>query len=129
MGASNYLENLILDTLRNQSLAISNCYLSLHTADPTDSAAVASGNEASGASYARQLITFSAAASGQIKNSSTITFSNMPGGTYTHFAIWNHQTNKSESNYLWHGSLVSSKTIDTGDQLSIAANQLILSCD
>lgn len=130
MGASNNYMRKQLDALRNQTTCVvPTGYLSLHTADPSGTAAVASGNEASGESYARQAVAFAAATSGetaQIKNSKTVTFTSMPAGTFTHFGIWNHATTKTDDSYIWCGQLTSPKTIEAGDSLTLNASSLTL---
>lgn len=57
-------------------------YISLHTGDPSTTGA----NEASGGGYARQALSFSAAASGTAV-ASEVTF-DVGAGTYTHFGVW-----------------------------------------
>ena len=60
---SDYLENALLDhtLLGGGALAQpANIYIALYTTDPTDADA---GTEVSGGSYAREIITFSAAGS------------------------------------------------------------------
>ena len=119
---SNYLENKVLDyVLRDQAdWAPAAVYLSLHTADPTDAG---TGAEVSGGSYARQAITFNAAhaTAGRIDNSSAEEFTNMPACTVTHIGVWDHA---SSGNLLFHGAVSASKTVTSGDTISLAAGSL-----
>ena len=119
---SNYLENKVLDyVLRDQAdWAPAAVYLSLHTADPTDAG---SGAEVSGGSYARQAITFNAAhaTAGTIDNSSAEEFTNMPACTVTHIGVWDAA---SSGNLLFFGAVSASKTVTSGDTISMAAGSL-----
>tara|TARA_Y100000034_G_C6895337_1_gene412661 strand:- start:2170 stop:2550 length:381 start_codon:yes stop_codon:yes gene_type:complete len=122
---SNYLENKLLDhTLRNTSYTSpTTVYLALYTANPTDAD---SGTEVSGGSYARQTVAFSAAASGTISNSADITFTSMPAATVTHVGV---RDASSAGNLLYHGSLSSSKSVDSGDTFKISTGDLDISLD
>ena len=119
---SNYLENKVLDyVLRDQAdWAPTAVYLALHTADPTDAG---TGAECSGGSYARQAITFNAAhaTAGTIDNSSAEEFTNMPACTVTHIGVWDHA---SAGNLLFFGAVSASKTVTSGDTISLAAGSL-----
>ena len=119
---SNYLENKVLDyVLRDQAdWAPAAVYLALHTADPTDAA---SGAEVSGGSYARQSLSFNAAhaTAGTITNSSAETFASMPAATVTHIGIWDASTS---GNLLFHGAVTASKTVTSGDSITVAADAI-----
>ena len=115
---SNYLENELLDhALGTGSFtAPSNVYMALFTSDPTDAG---SGTEVSGAGYARQLVTFGAASSGSVTNSSAEVFTASGGtfGTVTHTALYDASTS---GNLLFHGALATAKTVTDGESLTIA---------
>jgi len=65
--------------------ALSITQVSLHTGAPGDTGA---SNEVSGGSYAKQSITFSAAAAGSADSSNQPVF-DVPGGTtVSHYAFW-----------------------------------------
>ena len=119
---SNYLENKVLDyVLRDQAdWAPTSVHLALHTADPAEDG---SGAEVSGGSYARQTIDFNAAAGtgGAVTNSTAEDFTDMPACTVTHIGIWDASTS---GNLLYHGAVSSSKTVASGDTISLAAGQL-----
>lgn len=128
-AASNYLELKLLDhALGTASFtAPSNVYLGLFTSDPTDAN---SGTEVSGAAtaYARQTITFDAAASGSAASAATVTFSaaTLNWGTITHIGIYDASTG---GNLLFHGAVTTSKTIESGDTFQVSAGNLTISLD
>ena len=119
MPKSTYLDNALLNnTLRaTQYTAPATVYVALFTATPT---AAGGGTEVSGGSYARQSMTFGAAASGQVTSSADCTFPQATAawGTITSFALFDAATT---GNMLYFGNLTTSKTINTGDQLKFAA--------
>lgn len=103
-GASNYLENEILDhALGTGSFTSpSNVYLALYSEDPADDN---SGTELTAQpGYARQAITFDAASGGSASNSSAETFTSSSGNwtTATHFGILDALTT---GNLLFRGAL------------------------
>ena len=94
-----------------------NLYASLHTADPGTTGA----NEVAGGSYARQLCnSWNASSGGNKTNSADILFSGMPAATVTHVGLWDAS---SGVNFLDGGALGSSRTLQAGDALRIAAGQ------
>ena len=121
---SDYLEKKILDyVLRNTAdWAPATVYLALHTADPVDAG---SGAEVSGGSYARQAIAFDAAhaTTGLTQNTDIETFTSMPAATVTHIGIWDAA---SSGNLLFHTPVDASKTVGSGDTISIAAGAVTI---
>ena len=89
-------------------------YLGLCTAVPT---ATTSGTEVFGGSYTRMAITFSVAANGITSNVGPIVFpvATSPWGHIVGAVICNAQSGGSQ---LYFGNLVTSRTIDIGDQLT-----------
>lgn len=82
---SNFAENELLDALTGVgSYVTTQAYLSLHTADPGETGA----NEVAGGSYARQTVTFDAAASGVTQNATLEEFTGMPTATITDAGLW-----------------------------------------
>jgi hypothetical protein len=115
---SDYLKDLLLD----QTLAGS-VYISAHITSPLDDA---SGAELSGDGYARVQVTdgFSAASGGTSDNDAAITWPDANGGdwgTISHIGIWDASSN---GNLFLHEALNTSKDIDDGDTLEIAAGDL-----
>jgi hypothetical protein len=118
---SDYLENKILDyVLRNTAdWAPTAVYVALHTADPVDAG---SGAEVD---VARQAIEFDAAhaTTGVTQNTNIETFTSMPAATVTHIGIWDHV---SAGNLLFHTPVDASKTVGSGDTISIAAGAITI---
>lgn len=114
--ATNYLENELIDhVFRNAAMTSpTSVFLALHTADPTETGAVA---EISGNGYARQAITFGAPADGVSTNSNAPAFTASGGnfGTITHFSI--HDA-VSAGNALAYGALDTSRTINDGETIT-----------
>ena len=126
-AASDYLENKVLDhVLGNTTYTpAATIYVGLWTADDgLESGTVTS--EVSGGSYARQSITFSAATGGSADSSATVTFpaATANWGTITHVALMDASTG---GNVLFHGSVTTSKTIESGDTFQISAGNLTIS--
>lgn len=119
---SNYLENAIVNaTLRNTSYTSpATVYVGLFTTDPTDAG---TGTEVSGGSYARQSASFAAPSNGASATSADVTFPQATGswGTVTHFGVFDAS---SSGNLMYHGALVTSKTIEIGDVFKISSGNL-----
>lgn len=120
MSISNYAENKLLDTFRNQSFVVAATWIKLHIGDPgEDGTANAAGNTS------RQSISFNAAASGSMVSSATVTWTNVSTSeTYSHFTLWDNAT---AGNCLWVGALSSSAGVVAGDTFQITS--LTLSID
>lgn len=113
------LKNQILDkVLRNTDFTPGTVYISLHTADPgtTGASEVVVG----ASSYVRKAYGASAAAAGNIENSASLDFTNMPACTVTHFGVWNNATPGSGTFYLG-AALTASKTVNVGDTFQFTA--------
>ena len=118
MGAVESLRNSVLNKILNATdFATQVTHLSLHTADPGTTGA----DEVTGGSYARQAITFAAAASGSSASNVACTFTVMPACTVTHVGLW---TAVSAGTYLWRGVMSVSKTLDAGDTLEFASGAI-----
>lgn len=115
---SDYLERKVLDhalgtTAFTKPTAV---YIALFTSDPTDTGSA--GVEASGGSYARKAITFDPATTdgstgiSSALNNNTLSWTNMPAGTYTHIGIFDALT---AGNELYHTALAAPKTLSAGD--------------
>ena len=148
-AASNYLENKLLDhTLRHASApytGVTTVYCALFSGtEATVKTALESGTSTtsgagnwgfyeitSASSYARQAITFgSAAASGSISNTATVTFpvatadytnTAASGSTVTCLAIMDAST---AGNVLFYGALTVPKQVSSGDQFTISSSNL-----
>ena len=121
---SDYSEKLLLDWLMTTESATrpTAWNVALYTAAPSDSGG---GTEVSGFNYSRQSVTFAAASSpgGTTSNTNTVSFTASGGswGLITHIGILD-----SSDNLLWHGALTASKTINDGDTLQFAINDIDL---
>lgn len=123
---SDYSEKLALDWMMTAGAATrpTAWFLGLFTAAPSDSGG---GTEVSTSGYARQAITFAAAASpgGTTDNSGAVSFTASGGnwGAVTHVGIFTASTS---GNLLWHGAMAASRTINDGDTLSFAVGAVTL---
>ena len=119
---SDYLENEILDHILGTGAYTmpSTVYVGLSTGSFNDDN---SGTELSGSNYARESISFGAAASGTASNDAAVEFNAATGswGTVSHFGIFDALTS---GNLLIHGALTASKVIETGDILKIAIGDM-----
>jgi hypothetical protein len=119
---SDYLENEILDHILGTGAYTmpATVYVGLSTGSFNDDN---SGTELTGNNYAREAITFGAAASGTASNSAAVEFNAATGswGTVSHFGLFDAV---SSGNLLIHGALTASKVIDTGDILKIAIGDM-----
>ena len=119
---SDYLENEILDHILGTVAYTmpTTVYVGLSTGSFNDDN---SGTELSGSNYARESISFGAAASGTASNDAAVEFNAATGswGTVSHFGIFDALTS---GNLLIHGALTASKVIETGDILKIAIGDM-----
>lgn len=109
MAFSTYYGNYILDQKLTGTV-------SLHTADPTGTGAVA---EVVGGSYARQAVTYGSASGKANSNTGTVTFADMPACTVTHFVFWDGSANP-----IFVSPLSSPFVVAAGQTLSFAAGEL-----
>lgn len=132
MSLSAYLENAVINHfLRNTPIpSPEKVYLALYTTDPTDAD---TGAEVTEGSYVRLPITLTepidAVPSGKVaKNATDIEFAVATAnwGTVTHAGVRDAVTG---GNLLLHGPLNLNKTIATGDQFRVPANQLTFTLD
>lgn len=122
---SDYLENALVNhVLRNTALTSPvTVYAGLWTSS-SSLAALEAGtltNEATGGSYVRKAITFSAPSNGTTSNSGAITWTNMPATTITYVAVMDALT---VGNVLFYGALASAKTLNSGDTFQFDATTL-----
>lgn len=119
MSISNYAENALLDTLRNQSFSVAATYLKLHTGDPGEA-----GTNNAATETTRQSVSFSAASGGSMTSSATVTWTNVSTTeTYSHWSLWD---NASAGNCLWTGGLSASASVTAGDTFQITSLTLTL---
>jgi len=125
MGSiSDYLENELLDHVFNASYTPpATVYLALSTSDPTDDASGLS--EPSGNGYARKAITFGAAASRTITQSTDVTFDQATGswGTISHWALMDAETS---GNMMAHGAFAESKQVVDGNTPYVSSGEVYI---
>lgn len=98
--------------------APTNTYAQLHTADPG-----AAGTTAVSAVTTRQLLTWSAAASGSKAIASASAFSMTATETITHISVWDAT---SAGNFMFSVALTTSKAVTSGDTLNLSALSIAL---
>lgn len=119
MTISNYGELAFLNTLRNSSFAVAQPYVKLHTGDPGEDGTNNAATEAT-----RKSVSFSAASSGSMASSATVTWTNVSTTeTYSHWSLWDAS---SSGNCLWTGSFSSSASVTAGDTFQITSLTLTL---
>jgi hypothetical protein len=125
MSISNYYEELLLNCLGNAAATDprkATVYVGLNTADPGETGA----SEVSGGDYVRKAITWAAASNpaGTKANSADVTWTDVTWtGTVTHASLWDAST---AGNCLWSGALAASKTVASGDDVTIATGDLVV---
>jgi hypothetical protein len=129
-AATNYLELKLLDHSLGTATYTkpTTVYLSLHTSDPGETGSTSAEISTSSTAYARQSITFAAAASGSAASNATVTFSAATAswGTITHIGINDAST---AGNMLYYGAVTTSKAIDTGDTFQVTSGNLTIALD
>ena len=123
MSASDYWENVILDTLIETNL-----WVGLSTADPGEDAATLA--EPSGNGYARVAVTaatWDAASGGSKDNGAAITFAEASGnwGTITHFCLFDAV---SGGNMLASAELTGGVSVTTGKIPRFVAAAFAVTC-
>ena len=119
----NIIENQLLDALVGTTAytVTTPIKLALVTANGDDATA---GTQVTGGSYARQNITFGAAASGQIANNASISFTGMPAATVVGIELYD---NAGTPKRLAYGALTASRTVTAGDTVQFAIGAITLS--
>lgn len=123
---SDYAENLLVAWLARSAAVTrpTGWHVALFTSAPSDTGG---GIEVTGSGYARQAVTFgpATATSGQTVNEAAVVFAATGGwGTVTHMGIFDAA---SAGNLLWHGPLVASRSIGSGDTYTLPAGSIVAS--
>lgn len=119
MSISNYAEEKLLDTLRNQSFAVTSTYVKLHIGDPGEA-----GTSNAATETTRKLASWSAASSGSMATSAVLEWTNVAASeTYSHWSLWDNAT---AGNCLWSGALTSPASVTAGDTFQITSLTLTL---
>jgi hypothetical protein len=123
---SDFLENELLDhVFRNSAYTPpAAVYLALYTAAPTDAGG---GTQVSGNGYARQAITFGAAAGGAISNTSAVEFTASGGNFGTIVAVGIFDAATSGNLLAWNE--ITSVVINDGDTLNFPIGDIDVTLD
>ena len=118
MSLTNFLENALLDHIRNGTAYTmpSSLHVKLHTGAPGEDA---TGNAATNA--VRQTVTFGAASGGSMSATGSPVaewVSVSTTETYSHFSIWDNST---AGNPLGYGALSSSAAVTAGDTFRLTS--------
>lgn len=129
MGSkTDYLELKTLDhNLGTSAFTMpANVYIGLYTASPTDTGS--QSNEVSGSNYAREAITFDAAAAGVTQNVLLIQFDTPSGswGTVSHWGLFDALTT---GNMLYWSAFDTARAITTSDDVEIPIGAIIVNED
>ena len=116
-----YLSTNFGDIVITSYLTDNFTWLALHSADPTVAGSTA--DEFAGYDYARQPITWAAAASKTTSNTAPIAFHNMGAGTATWFGIWDALT---ASNLIFAVMLPTPIVIASSGSLVLATGDLAI---
>lgn len=84
------------------------------------------GTEVVGGSYARQSVTFAAAAAGSASNSGAVTFLNMPTCTVVGIEIYD---SAGSPRRIWYGPLASPRSFVLGDTFTLPIASITCSLD
>jgi hypothetical protein len=124
VGTSQTLNNSWLNVIRGGGTtytALANVYVQLHTANPGSV-----GTTSVSSVTTRPSITFTAATTGVLNSSNTpqwTSWAGTNGEVVTHISIWDAS---SAGNFLWSAALSASKTVNTGDTLTLSSASLTI---
>lgn len=121
---SDYLRNKLLNHLDGVGYtAAATVYLGVFT---TPVNADGSGTEVSGGSYARQSVSFAAAASGSIASSGTVSFAPLHTGSAQTLFGWGIFDASTAGNLLYYGQFSSPFTIAANKPCTFAAGDIVV---
>ena len=125
VGTSQTLNNSWLNVIRGGGTtytALANVYVQLHTANPGTV-----GTTSVSSVTTRPAITFAAATTGVLTQNGTApswtSWAGTNGEVVTHVSIWDAS---SSGNFLWSAALAASKTVNTGDTLTLSSSSLTI---
>jgi hypothetical protein len=110
MAMTNDIKNSMLDSGFSTG-ATSGTYMSLHSGDPTTTAATAAANEIAGGSpaYAAKQLNLNAAASGQKTLAASAAFDIQAGDAFSHYALWSHATSRTQAEFKGSAALTAAE--------------------
>lgn len=124
VGTSQTLNNNWLNTIKSTGTSYNvagSIYVQLHTANPGSA-----GTTSVSSTTTRQAITFTAATTGVLSSSNTpqwTSWAGTNGEVVSHISIWDASTS---GNFLWSAALTASKTVNTGDTLTLSSASLTI---
>ena len=121
MSLTNYGEDKLLTLFKDAGPY----YLALFTAAPGEEGG---GTEVSGASYARQQVTFGTPSSGQMVNSAPVEFPTATESWGTAVA-WGLYDAEQSGNLVWYGDITTPKELLAGDIYRINTGNMTLTMD
>lgn len=121
MSLTNHGEDALLTLFRDAGPY----YLALYTAAPGEAGG---GTEVTGASYARQQVTFGDPSDGEMVNSAAIEFPTATEAWGTAVA-WGLCDALTGGNLVWYGDITTPKELLAGDIYRVNANNLTLTMD
>lgn len=118
---ADYAENKLLDTIRGISFSVTSTWVKLHLADPGETGTGTAATETT-----RQQVTWATASGGSMASSNSPSWTSYPTTeTVSHISIWDTSVNGA-GNCLWKGALSASKSMQTGDTLTLTSLTLTL---
>lgn len=122
MSVSNYYETKLVASLKNESAAVAEVFVKLHTGDPGEECTSNAAGETT-----RKKVTWKAASAGTIKNETAIEWTSVSTSeTYKYVSLWDAS---SAGNALWSGALETEKAVSSGDTFKLSAEGLAVSID
>lgn len=137
-GKTHFASDIVLNLFLKgtNATAPTNVYVGLFTVAPDDdyAAGMTTGTESNYGTDSRKLVTFGSIADGtvgrEVANSNAPAWTGWDGGTetFTHFGIWDAQTEQTGNLYYW-GALDTQRTINDGESATFAIGQLVVNED
>lgn len=124
VGTSQYLNNAWLNTIKGTGTSFNvagSIYVQLHTGNPGSA-----GTALVSSVTTRGTATFTAATTGVLNSSNTPAWGNWAGTNGEVVAYVSFWDNTSAGNFLWSAQLTSSKTVNTGDTLTLSSSSLTI---
>jgi hypothetical protein len=124
VGTTQYLNNAWLGTIKSTGASFNvaaGIYALLHTANPG-----ATGATSVSSTTTRQAATFTAPTTGVLASSNTPSWTSWAGTNgevVSHVSFWDAAT---VGNCLWTAALSASKTVNTGDTLTLSSSSLTI---
>jgi len=131
MSFTTYGENLLINWAFNTDSVTrpTAWFVALHTADPTETGAVAEMVVGTDADYVRQAVTMGTSTTGSSASTTQVVFTPaVAAGTYavTHVSIWTAST---AGSCIMYGVLATSRSISNANPLTFEIGEIIAALD